>query len=176
MAGQGFPPAQSGQPYQTVSVPSRERPTGAFILALVAGIFILIGGATIASIGSLISSLTLGASGGAIVALGAVGAVMGILVIALGVLLYITPQHHVVFGVLILVLSVLSIFTALGGIFLGLVLGIIAGALGIAWKPGQTVVVMPASAPQPTGRVCLKCGRMVPESTQFCSFCGNKLG
>jgi hypothetical protein len=164
------------QGFQTVTLPSNEKPTGAFVLSLIAGIFILLGGGALISVGNYISSISFGVQGGELVLLGAVGAVMGILVILFGILLYVTPQNHVIYGVLVLVLSIGSLFTALGGLFLGLILGIIAGALGIAWKPSQTVVMAPAvPPPMSMGRACSKCGWMAAPGTQFCSRCGNPI-
>jgi hypothetical protein len=158
-----------------MTVPTNEKPTGAFVLSLIAGIFILLGGWALIGVGNYLSSISFGLQGGELVALGVVGAVMGILVVIFGVLLYVTPQNHVVYGVLILILSIASLFTALGGLILGLILGIIGGALGIAWKPSQTVIVAPPVAPQGMGRACLKCGWMVAPNTQFCPHCGNPI-
>lgn len=40
-------------------------------------------------------------------------------------------------GVLIPIFSILSLFGG-GGFFIGMILGIIGGALGLAWKPKET--------------------------------------
>lgn len=62
-----------------------------------------------------------------------VGFIFGGLVLMMGVFAYIYPQFSTVFGVITIFLSVLSIMGALGGFLIGTILGIIAGALCIAW-------------------------------------------
>src|SRR5947199_10114462 len=52
-----------------------------------------------------------------------------------GILLYVKPQQHVVWGVLVIVFSVVSLFYTLGGFIIGLILGLIGGILGAVWKP-----------------------------------------
>src|SRR5256712_4391617 len=108
-----------------------EKPTAAFVLSLLAGIFILLGGALLAAIGAAIFAFVPAVG----LVFGVVGLVFGILVLVGAVMLYTHPDQHVTWGVIILVFSILSIFTALGGFLIGLILGIIGGALAIAWKP-----------------------------------------
>jgi len=67
--------------------------------------------------------------------LGVVGIVNGLLVMVFGILLYVKPQQHVVWGVLVIVFSVVSLFDTLGGFIIGLILGLIGGILGAVWKP-----------------------------------------
>src|SRR3989449_9825909 len=108
-----------------------EKPTAAFVLSLLAGIFILLGGALLAAIGAAIFAFVPAVG----LVFGVVGLVFGILVLVGAVMLYTHPDQHVTWGVIILVFSILSIFTALGGFLIGLILGIVGGALAIAWKP-----------------------------------------
>ncbi len=112
-----------------------KRPTGAMILAIVGGIFILIGGLVLVEIGSIFSSLTFGLVGGSVIALGAVGALIGILTIVCGVLLNVRPEQHAIFGALILVFAIISWVTAFGGFFLGFLLALIGGILALVFKP-----------------------------------------
>src|SRR5437667_11328226 len=134
-----------------------EKPTAAFVLSLIGWIFILLGGAAIAALGSILSGMvgSFGAAGGAdIVTLyGIIGVINGLLVIIFGVLLYMQPQRHVAWGVLVLVLSIASWLTTIGGFFIGFILALIGGILGIAWKPpapmapGMAPPMMPPSMP-----------------------------
>jgi len=64
---------------------------------------------------------------------GAIGLVLAIIVIVGAILIYM-PGKEVVGGILVIVFSVISLFFTAGGLFIGLVLGIIGGALGIAKK------------------------------------------
>jgi len=104
------------------------------ILAIIGGLFILLSGVWIAEVGSILSLLTFGLGGGILILLGAFGAVLGVLILVLGVLVYIQPQHHVIFGVLIVLFSVISL-TSLGGFILGFILALVAGILAVVWKP-----------------------------------------
>ncbi|MEK5520682.1 MULTISPECIES: DUF6114 domain-containing protein [Heyndrickxia] len=63
-----------------------------------------------------------------------IGIIFGGLIVLLGILGYIFPKFHTVFGILTIFLSVLSIMGALGGFFIGTILGIIGGSFSIAWR------------------------------------------
>jgi hypothetical protein len=45
------------------------------------------------------------------------------------------PQEHTTWGMLIAIFSALSIFGAMGGFGIGLILGLIGGVLAVIWKP-----------------------------------------
>jgi len=83
-----------------------------------------------------------------IAAMGLVGILTGLLVIVFGVLMYIRPQQHVIWGALVLVLSLVSIL-GFGGFFLGLILGLIGGILGIVFKPSAPMMAPPMAPPMP---------------------------
>ncbi len=169
-----------------------EKPTAAFVLSLLAGIFILLGGAVLAAIGAAISAF-----------------LFGIIVLVGAIMLYTHPEQHVTWGVIVLVFSILSIFTSLGGFLVGLVLGIVGGALGIAWKPQPvpfpgylagypsgygtygpppTAIAPPGYAAPPSPGVpaapsttpeapafCKNCGAPLTPGVQFCPSCGTKV-
>ncbi|WP_373893591.1 DUF6114 domain-containing protein [Virgibacillus natechei] len=63
-----------------------------------------------------------------------VGFLFGGLLLIASVFAYVYPQFSTVFGVAAIFLSILSVMGALGGFIIGSVLGIIAGALCIAWE------------------------------------------
>ncbi|TKC19534.1 DUF6114 domain-containing protein [Robertmurraya kyonggiensis] len=63
----------------------------------------------------------------------------GILLI-IGIFSFIYPQFSSIFGVLTIFLSVLSIMGALGGFIIGTIIGIIAGALCIAWDKEEVAI------------------------------------
>jgi uncharacterized membrane protein len=62
---------------------------------------------------------------------------LGIVVIVAAVMLYRNPPQKTLWGVLVLVLSIVSIFVG-GGFLLGLILGVIGGILALIWKPKTT--------------------------------------
>ncbi len=84
-----------------------DKPTAAFVLSLIGGIFILLGGVALA-IGF---SFLLGGVGAII---GIIGAIMGLIVLLGGVMLYQKPQSHTMWGVIILVLSIIAFPAAWG--------------------------------------------------------------
>lgn len=118
-----------------------EKPTAAMVLSIIGGLFILLGGVVYLAIAGFLESLLL--LGGEtlnvdpvlwIQIIGAIGIVIGIIIILGGVMMYSRPASSTVWGVIILVLSLVS-FIASGGFFLGLILGLIGGILGIVFKP-----------------------------------------
>ena len=108
-----------------------EKPTAAFVLSLIGGIFILLAGVFLGFVGFAIT-LPLGGFGAA---LGFLGLLWGILVIVGAIMINSKPDQHVAWGVIVLVFSILSWVGALGGFFIGFLLGLIGGILAIAWKP-----------------------------------------
>jgi len=169
-----------------------QTPTAAFVLSLIGGVFILLGGAYMATAGSRIFTLdpTLG------LGIGALGVAVGVFVLVGGVMLYVRPERHRNWGIIILVFSILSLFPAIGGGLVGMILGIIGGALAISWKPAPSIpafgvyspptgYVVP-SAPaisgvpnrlsegsvSPTGPVCNNCGAPLLSNAIFCTNCG----
>ena len=66
------------------------------------------------------------------------GILVGIFVIVMGLLLWFSPELHVLVGILAVLFSMVSLITSdYGGFGIGLLLGTIGGALGFAWTPVQ---------------------------------------
>ena len=65
------------------------------------------------------------------------GLLVGALLVAMGLLQLLSPSHALVTGSIALVLSFASVLVALGGYGIGVFLGIIGSALGIAWRPAM---------------------------------------
>jgi len=70
--------------------------------------------------------------------MGILGIVFGIIVIAVAIMLYVNPAQHELWGALIIVFSVMSIISCMGGMGIGLLLGVIGGILAIIWEPEKT--------------------------------------
>jgi len=121
-----------------------EKPTKAFLLSLIAGVLIvcnsaLLGVATrwfpkvIPTLpGSTVNDSTL------LYRLAAIGLAFGVLVLLGAILLRIKPAHRRAWGIMILVFSIPSIVTG-GGFIIGVILGIIGGALALSRKPAVQV-------------------------------------
>ncbi|MER6382707.1 DUF6114 domain-containing protein [Streptomyces sp. NPDC001250] len=70
---------------------------------------------------------------------GAGALVIGVLLIALGLILWYQPHLRVFAGIATLLLTLLSFPVAnLGGLFLGLIAGLIGGSLACSWAPVPT--------------------------------------
>jgi hypothetical protein len=63
------------------------------------------------------------------------GFFLGGLTLLMGILSFTMPRLSTLLGILAIFASVLSILGALGGLFVGTILGIIGGSMLIAWKP-----------------------------------------
>jgi len=131
-----------------------EKPTAAFVVSLIAGIFILLGAIVMMALSSMLGGLALGVGAGAaagiVLIYGVVGLIFAILVLVGAVMLWMKPQSHVAAGVIILLFSLFSIIST-GGFFIGLILGIVGGILAIVWKPPAP---MAPGMMQPMPRAC----------------------
>jgi len=75
--------------------------------------------------------------GGVLTAVGSFGVLAGLIVFGSGYMLRIKPEHSAVWGVLMLIFSVLSFFGS-GGFVIGAILGIVGGVMTLMWKrPGR---------------------------------------
>jgi uncharacterized membrane protein YhaH (DUF805 family) len=146
------------------------RPTIAFIFSLVAGIIIAIVGFIVMVAGTILT-ISIGGAGGVP---GLYGLVCGVIVIFGGLMLYSRPRRNVVWSSVIIVFSLLSLYGALGGLYIGLILGIIGGILGIRWKPSARQPISTASQASVT-RTCPNCGKILSFSEKFCPQCGKEL-
>ena len=170
----GYPPSPMGapaQPYPGQFGQPLEKPTAAMVLSIIGGIFILLWGAFLTWVGVEAQSLSFGVYGGGLTLIGGIEDICGLLIVVFGVLLYVSPEHHVPYGVLVLVLSVVSL-VGLGGLIIGFILALIGGILGIVHKPTPAAPQVVFVQPQ---RICPKCGRPQGNDVRFCSACGNPL-
>ena len=64
------------------------------------------------------------------------GIVVGVVVGILGLFLWFVPRERQLLGVFIVVGSIVSFFTSdVGGFVIGMLLGLVGGAMGFAWTP-----------------------------------------
>lgn len=155
---------------------AEEKPTTAFILSLIAGVLFLIGGSMVMLFLSVMGE-TFGhwmgmmgfPWGGLGLAHGITGLVIGALVIIASVMLDSRPAEHKTWGVVILVLSLISVFGGMAGFGIGFILGIIGGALAISWTPPTKPLT-----PQQPSRFCTQCGWALPPEARYCPHCGKE--
>jgi Family of unknown function (DUF6114) len=126
------------------------------ILVIVGGLFILLVGAVVSYvISSLAGSFHVGST--ALSSILVLGPVFGLIVIIVGVLALVAPDLNILWGILAIVISILSIFsTALGGVFLGFILALVGGILIMVKKapppaPMYQPMPPPMGAPPPPG-------------------------
>ncbi len=104
-----------------------EKPTTAFVNSLLSGIFVLLGGLLWAAIDTIVAFFTLGAGFLLYVFL-----LFGIIIIVGSIMMNDNPKSAHMWGIIIIVLGVISLIgvvTALGGI-----LSIGGGALALSWR------------------------------------------
>jgi len=131
-------------------------PSTAFVLSLIGGIFILLGGlaeaAILALIGTAVISIFPGL-GALLIALAVVALVFGLIIIFGALMLRSKPESAKMWGVIILVLAIVSLVGG-GGFFIGFILALIGGILALVWHPppqaqaawGQPAAPAPPSA------------------------------
>jgi hypothetical protein len=67
---------------------------------------------------------------------GVFGVLIGLLLIAAGIMLWVNPVHRVFYGIASIVLGIVSFPASnLGGFFIGMLLAIVGGSIGFAWTP-----------------------------------------
>jgi len=133
------------------------RPLAGFVLSLVAGVLILVGGIAMLGYasgpyGGMIGGYSMmGGYGGGMMngyygmmqgfggwyyGFAVVGIAAGVLVLFSAIMMYDRPRQVAAWGALVLVFSAISLFGA-GGFFVGAVLGIVAGILALTWRENR---------------------------------------
>lgn len=132
---------------------AQDKPTTAFVLSLIGGILMLVGGGVsslwfmygglgmggmMGGFGGMMGGYqgmmgSLGAPFGFMGGLSLIGLVSGFLVIIGAIMLNVHPAEHTAWGTIILVFSIIS-FVGMGGFFIGAILGIMGGAFAVSWK------------------------------------------
>lgn len=120
------------------------KPVAAFVVSLVAGVLILVGG-LFGVVGWMAWGWVWGGGWGMmgpmmgrwmpmwLSTFSVLGLVSGIVIVASALMLQNRPSEAKTWGTLILVFSVVSLF-GMGGFIIGAILGIIGGILALTWK------------------------------------------
>ena len=134
------------------------RTVAPFVLSLIGGVFILLGAIVTSMftfgspniVGSMSNSMSgmmggmngqtgmgmmIGGMMGVYPIFSIIGLASGALVILGAVMLYSRPFEKDLWGAIIIAFSILGILGGMGGFMIGLVLGIVGGALALAWNP-----------------------------------------
>src|SRR5712664_1694656 len=122
-------------------------------LSVLGGVFILIGGALVAFDNSAISPffgyLANGGASGTnvttVTTVGIIGIIMGLIVIVGGLMMKSKPDKSKMWGAVVIVVAILSWFTAVGGLVIGFLIALAGGIMAIRFKPSTA-----PSAPAPT--------------------------
>lgn len=78
---------------------------------------------------------------------GVFGVLIGLLLIAAGIMIWVNPLHRVFYGIAGIVLGIVSFPTSnLGGFFIGMLLAMVGGATAFAWEPGEPEEAVEQSA------------------------------
>ncbi|MGD0330392.1 MAG: DUF6114 domain-containing protein [Nitrososphaeria archaeon] len=102
------------------------------------------------------------------------GVVCGIIMIVGGTMMNGHPDQHNMWGTIVLVFPILSL--AGGGLIIGFILGLIGGALSIAWRPQMVEPPQRFTPTQTTNlRICTNCGNAVETNARFCPSCCKEL-
>ena len=155
-----------------------DKPTAAFVLSLIGGIFMLISGILV----------TVGFSfflGGAGLAFGLIGLIFGLIVLIGSVMLYQNPNSHTMWGIIILILAIVDL-PGFWGFGLGSLLAFIGAILALVYKPAMAMGMTPppmmsSSMPIGTtpmgsvGMTCKNCGASIPAGATRCPSCGANL-
>lgn len=133
-------------------VSSDQKPIAAFVLSLLSGLFIILGGSlwclwldgawSIDWMDSMMhgwdSHMHGWNLGGLAFPMGVLSIFLGVVVVVSAVILYANPRHHELLGALIIVFSAVSVLGCLGGLGVGIIFGLIGGILAVLWKPEET--------------------------------------
>jgi len=163
-------------------------PSAAFILSLIGGIFILLGGLYEAAVYAIVGSAFLAffpGLGALLIALAVVALIFGLIIIFGAIQMRSHPESAKTWGILVLVFAIFS-WIGGGGFVIGFLLALIGGILAIVWHPpapamgqpgqptwGQPTPMAQAPAAAPAGqKFCSSCGSPNAAGTQFCAKCG----
>jgi hypothetical protein len=135
-----------------------DKPTAAFALSLIGGIFILIGGILYIGAASAIGFLGFGLGASVLAVLGVFGLICGILTILGAFWINSGEKDKVRNGsILVLIFSIFSWAGSFGGFFIGFLLGLIGAILGLTWKASTTETTV--RPPPPTYKKNSPCGK-----------------
>jgi hypothetical protein len=161
-----------------------ERPQAPFVLSLLGGLVILLVGLFFFLFVYTTSPSTNVFFGVSVLFAGVWGMIDGTALLAIAILMYLQPERHFLFGVLVLGFSILSLL-AYGGLLVGFAVAAAGGITALIWTPtppgswGAWGYSGYAGAYSPMAaypyHACLKCGHMQTYEARFCARCGTAM-
>lgn len=156
---------------------SHHRPIGAAVCTLIGGFFITVVGFWLALLGTAFAFFLHGFA-----AFFFIGLAVGLLTIVMGVLMLVAPGAKTAWGIVTILLAIVSLPTALGGFLLGFILALIGGILALTYKSEEMPArpyampppVAPGGVPPPPG-TCRYCGASNMPGAIKCAACGASL-
>lgn len=127
-----------------------EKPTNAFIFGILGGLLVVLGSLLWFVIGTILAFFT--SIGFLLYAF----LIFGIIIILGALMMNSNPKSAHTWGIIILILGILSLFgitTTIGGI-----LSLVAGALALSWNPRRISAAQNIPPPQGAVRFCQNCG------------------
>ncbi|OEU85749.1 hypothetical protein DB35_12660 [Streptomyces abyssalis] len=135
-----------------------QRPFTGGLLTLLAGIPIMYVPYHNLTLGSLTIRMSTTAGAGSLI--------IGVLLVVLGLTMWFQPQSRVFAGIAaILLVLVALVVSNFGGYMIGFLLGLIGGALGVAWAPGKPLAKSKADADEPEDAGNASAGRATSSPT-----------
>lgn len=139
---------------------AKSYPSAAFVLSLIGGIFIFLGGIYTAIIYAIIGSALFDffpGLGALLIGLAVLALIFGLIIIVGAIMLRNRPESSRTWGIIILLLAIFS-WIGGGGFVIGFILALIGGILALTWRApptaqaawGQPPVGAPPMAPQGT--------------------------
>jgi hypothetical protein len=113
---------------------SADYPSTALVLSLVGAIFIAIAGIQVRNLSPAFTVFLGGLGANA----GFLGIIWAAIIILSAYCLRLKPSQHIVWGIAILVFSLISWWGTAGGFFIGLLLAFIGGVFAIVWSPPKS--------------------------------------
>ena len=127
-----------------------ERPVSAFVLSLLAGVLISVGGVVLVMLSAFLSArigkIMIGETSyitlaGIAYPLAGLQIILGILVMIASIILFVSAAQRVAWSIIVLVVSILALILNIfppGPIGLvGAIMGILGGALALSWRPAK---------------------------------------
>jgi len=140
-----------------------ERPTAASVISLIGGILSFFGSLLLIGI---VGPFLMFPGASLFFLLGGWTMICAIVIIIGAVMIYQQPEQHSQWGIIVL------IFSIIGGIN---ILGIIGGALGIAWNLHGVSSYAYGYSSQTLTRICPACKLPLTQDSRFCPHCGTRI-
>jgi hypothetical protein len=110
------------------------KPTASFVLSLVGGIIIFIIG-LLRIFRAEVGMIELHRAFEVFAGLAAFGTACGIIVVIGALMVYVKPEQHTIWGIIIIIFSVFSFIGAAAGLLVGFILGLIGGIMALMYTP-----------------------------------------